>query len=433
MGQLYGEFDQETHEWSDGILSCLMREGVEDNTPDKKWYVFDGPVDAVWVESMNTLLDDNKKLCLSSGEIIKMTNCQTMMFEVGDLAFASPATVSRCGMIYMEPGALGLKPLIKSNIENQKKILPPQYSEIYDEEISHLSERFIEQSLEFLRKNIKEAVITTNGNLVCSLFKILSGLLVKYEISKDQVVALTTDSSSFQTCLKPFFIFSLIWSVGVTSDNDGRSKFSFWLRSYMNQLKIDAMAEDGLVHDYVFLPETNAWTNWIQQMGDFVINPRAVPNEVIVPTIDTIRNSYLLDVLLRKGYHVLCSGPTGVGKSITVQEKLIKGMDPSIYTPLTINFSARTSANQTQDVIDSKLEKRRKGVFGPPVGKKFIIFVDDLNMPQLDICNAQPPVELLRQWMDCNGWYDRKNVGKFMEIMDIVFVAAMGPPGNFNF
>lgn len=429
MGQLYGEFDQETHEWSDGILSCLMREGVEDTTPDKKWYVFDGPVDAVWVESMNTLLDDNKKLCLSSGEIIKMTHCQTMMFEVGDLAFASPATVSRCGMIYMEPGALGLKPLIKSNIQKQMAVLIPAYSEIFNIDISILSDQLIEPSMEFLRKNIKEAVVTTNGNLVCSLFKILSCLFSKYETPTDGMTAAAIDMPSFEACLKPFFLFSLIWSVGATSDNDGRVKFSSWLRSQMLQLKIEGMPDDGLVHDYKYIPENNSWVNWTQQLEEFVISPRAIPSEVIVPTIDTIRNSYLIDVLLRKGHHVLCTGPTGVGKSITVQEKLIRGMD-AVFTPMTLNFSARTSANLTQDVIDSKLEKRRKGVFGPPVGKKFIIFVDDLNMPQLDICNAQPPVELLRQWMDCNGWYDRKSVGKFMEIVDIIFIAAMGPPGN---
>ena len=185
MGQLYGEFDQQTHEWTDGILSCLMREGVEDTTVDKKWYVFDGPVDAVWIESMNTLLDDNKKLCLSSGEIIKMSSCQTMMFEVGDLAFASPATVSRCGMIYMEPGSLGLTPLIKSWLLKEEQSLPPSSGTLFRKTLEALCEAYLEPSIEFMRKNIKEAVPTTNGNLASSLLKIFSCLLKPWYIKKE--------------------------------------------------------------------------------------------------------------------------------------------------------------------------------------------------------------------------------------------------------
>ena len=66
----------------------------------------------------------------------------------------------------------------------------------------------------------------------------------------------------------------------------------------------------------------------------------------------------------------------------------------------------------------------------PPLGKYFIFFIDDLNMPALEKYHAQPPIELIRQWMDFKGWYDRKAVGEFRNLVDINFCCAMGPPGG---
>lgn len=76
--------------------------------------IFDGPIDIGWIENMNTVLDDNKKLCLNSGEVISMTPEMSIIFEVIDVNQAAPSTISRCGMVHTDVEIIGWKAMVAS-------------------------------------------------------------------------------------------------------------------------------------------------------------------------------------------------------------------------------------------------------------------------------------------------------------------------------
>ncbi|GBP55416.1 Dynein heavy chain 10, axonemal [Eumeta japonica] len=110
--ELYGILDPVTRDWTDGLYSKIFREmNRETSEPNERRYsCFDGDVDALWIENMNSVMDDNKLLTLANGERIRLAPHCSLLFEVGDLNYASPATVSRAGMVFVDPKNLGFQP-----------------------------------------------------------------------------------------------------------------------------------------------------------------------------------------------------------------------------------------------------------------------------------------------------------------------------------
>uniref|UniRef100_A0A3P8ZCE8 AAA+ ATPase domain-containing protein n=1 Tax=Esox lucius TaxID=8010 RepID=A0A3P8ZCE8_ESOLU len=392
MGQLFGEFDPVSHEV-----------GFHQSYSNRKWVVFDGPIDTLWIESMNTVLDDNKKARI----YIQQTLPITKIVQYNDMA--GPATVSRCGMIYMEPSQLGWEPLVVSWTNTLREPLQAP------ENIALLMELF--------------------HWLLPPSFKMLLRFLMLTVTPQEQFMLCTISKAAFA--------FSLVWSVGGSCDMDSRERFDKYLREILSGKaeghpipspvsKWECPHDDkGLVYDYYYeFKGKGRWVPWTDSIKNVHLGDKNTKvTDIIVPTIDTVRYTYLMDLCIAYGVPLLFVGPTGTGKSVYVKEKLLNNLDKDRYLPFFINFSARTSANQSQNIIMSRLDKRRKGVYGPPMGKKCVIFVDDMNMPALEQFGAQPPVELLRQYFDHGNWYDLKDTSK-ITLVDLQLISAMGLPGG---
>ncbi|KAL8620603.1 hypothetical protein ACOMHN_017884 [Nucella lapillus] len=432
MGQLFGQFDPVSHEWTDGVVANTFREFASTDTPDRKWVIFDGPIDALWIENMNTVLDDNKKLCLMSGEIIQMSSVMSLIFETMDLSQASPATVSRCGMVYLEPVTLGWRPLVKSWLH----IFPEVYGEESREVTNLMFEWLVDPCLDFIRKNCREYSPAGQANQVSSLMHLID-MLMHEAINKEDAA----DNKHLRTWLISAVLFAIPWSLGGCMDNDSRKKFDTFYRGVMagkfdefpvpkelSKLEAPFPAENSTYDYYYEQKARGTWRHWNDLVRNTEIKSKKI-REMLVPTMDTARYTYLMDLCITHSRPLLFVGPTGTGKSAYVQDKMMSGLSKDRFLPTFVNFSAQTSANMTQNIIMSKLDKRRKGVFGPQMGKKAIIFVDDLNMPAKEVYGAQPPIELLRQFMDHGNWYDLKDTSK-LTLQDIQFMAAMGPPGG---
>ena len=99
--ELYGYINLATREWKDGMLSSTMRDMANAADSNPKWIILDGDLGANWIENMNSVMDDNRLLTLASNERIRLLVNMKMLFEIRDLAYASPATVTRAGVLYI--------------------------------------------------------------------------------------------------------------------------------------------------------------------------------------------------------------------------------------------------------------------------------------------------------------------------------------------
>jgi dynein heavy chain len=437
LNELYGEMDPVTRDWTDGILSKLFRELNDVLPPGKenevRWIVYDGDVDALWVENMNSVMDDNKLLTLPNGERIRLAPYCAMICETFDLQYASPATVSRCGMVWVDPKNLGYRPYyerwVKVRYAASETTFTVDPAKQPDADLMlALFDKYVTKSVDMILsglvngemgKKLKQVITITNVDMVKQLCSVIDAFLPKDPSEKLDVLE-----------IEMIYLFCIIWSLGAALVGSARTQFDAFLKSNARDvLPREVMGDgNGLLYDFFYDMKAHRWEKWQALVPDYVEPSPFRFYEVMVPTTDSELYSHLLRTLapLRP---ILFVGESGTAKT-TVIQKYISALPSSGYSKLNINFSSRTTAADLQNNIEANVDKRSGTIYGPPTGKKLIVFIDDLNMPRVDTYGTQQPIALLHFLVGRGTMYDRGKDLTLKQIKDLQYIGAMGPPGG---
>ena len=415
--ELYGYMTL-AKDWKDGVLSIIMRNMSKNVSPytvaqTSKWVVLDGDIDAVWIESMNTVMDDNKVLTLVSNERIPLSAAMRMVFEIHTLKNATPATVSRAGILYINDTDVGYEPYMLSwlktrTVELEKKCL------------SELFERYVGKIVDFYQQAKLQTIVPLPLiSIVQNMLALFDGMLKTNLGERDEIV------------LERVFLYSAMWAFGgaltVDKHQDHKKSFTNFFRNLSKQLKFPSSGDAANTYcfDYLFDFVTGEPIPWADKVSTFSSSATDM-GFMVVPTADTVRLNYLMDKLVQNQVQVMFVGSAGTGKTVLVSDylsSLSNNNDSYKYTNINMNFYTDSASLQNQ--LEQSIDKRSGKTYGPPGNSKLVYFIDDLNLPFVETYGTQTPIALMRQHIDHNQWFDRSDMSLKKTIADCQYMCAM--------
>ncbi|CBZ53336.1 GI17927, related [Neospora caninum Liverpool] len=463
LASLFGETNEATKEWTDGIVGMEVRKAAQE--AGRKWFVFDGPLDALWVENLNSALDDNKVLCLTSGERTKLPPSLTFVFEVDSLANASPATVSRCGVVYLEDrDRRGVDAFIQSWAQQLEKEFPS-----YASNLRRWTLEICMDALPFIKNECTEAAPSLDMTRVATLCRLTSSWL------SDEAVFPREDEEREALLSAMYWTLAVVWGLGGSLSEESRPKLSRFLLPRL-RAKCPEIGELGEHVDLFALSVHPESLSFVSLRSLLV--PRGPPpparlnsgrlghknecgedadtrltgeggeagrqsegrvpaerlelegqeslHEIFIPTEQTVAEKMLLDQLLAGDMSCFLCGETGQGKTASATAYMREL--PHEVGRGSLRLTARTGARSLQALLEWNLVRRRRLALGPPADQtRVLLHLDDVNMPTPDASGAQQPLEFLRHLLDSGGFYDPQNL-QFKTIQETHFLLVAAPP-----
>lgn len=266
----------------------------------RRYVCFDGDVDALWIENMNSVMDDNKLLTLANGERIKLSSHCALLFEVGNLAFASPATVSRTGMVFVDPKNLGYAPYwqrwISTRPERERDKLNDLYERVVPELIAFVHEG-IDGTVQV--QPLRTIVLQTELNMLQQHCMMLDAVLPHTE--NDKIIY----DEEVMECA---FVQSIYFSFGASLIDESRTRFDDFMKKLNPLMAIQDSIEKPAnttqcptakptMYDYFFDLERKEWVAWDWMILEYIHDPKMKFSDILVPAVDTLRTEWVLGLM----------------------------------------------------------------------------------------------------------------------------------------
>lgn len=445
---IYGSLDLVTRDWTDGLFTSILRKiknNLRGELSKNIWIIFDGDIDPEWVENLNSVLDDNKILTLPNGERLSLPQNLRLVFEVDNLKYTTPATISRCGMVWFDSSLVSTEMLFKKllfelsstpiqimdDLIGDNEDINPMYTQLVNQIVHVIDYKDLQAVIDESEK-LSHIMSFTIYRALETFFTILKSFCRRFIIYSLKNKDVPIDN--LNKYIMKAVALSFIWAFAGDSPLLEREEFGKIIVHLSSFAELHGIEEKQTIDNYldydINLPECE-WQNWNAKVQNIDLEPQHVTNpSTVIPTLDTVRHESLIYSILNEHKSLLLCGPPGSGKTMTLLEALRKSPNLDV---LSLNFSKDLTPQSLMKSLEHYCYYKKTStgaILTPKIsGKWVVVFCDEINLPGFDKYGTQRVISLIRQMVEHKGFWNTKE-NQWVRMSNIQFVGACNSPND---